>query len=122
MKKFWTAYEHCLRYSRCFKTNNLNTENSPPLIRCGLNTFTLQGDLGGLKKLRCLYFLGGEGGGRGWLITGIIKALLNKDKLIDVLIKIRYARRGLIIACIFLFTSRWACGLDGRGLISGSLQ
>ena len=122
MKKLWTAYEHCLRYSRCFKTfnNNLNTVNSPPLIRCGLNTFTLQGDLGGLKKLRCLYFLGG--GGRGWLITGIIKALLNKDKLIDVLIKIRYARRGLIIACIFLFTSRWACGLDGRGLISGSLQ
>ena len=69
-----------------------------------------------------LIFPGGRGGGRGWLITGIIKALLNKDKLIDVLIKIRYARRGLIIACIFLFTSRWACGLDGRGLISGSLQ
>ena len=61
-------------------------------------------------------------GGRGWLITGIIKALLNKDKLIDVLIKIRYARRELIIACIFLVTSRWAFGLDGRGLISGSLQ
>ena len=39
-----------------------------------------------------------------------------------MLIKIRYARRRLIIACIFLFTSRWACGLDGRGLISGSLQ
>ena len=55
-------------------------------------------------------------------MTGIIKALLNKDKLIDVLIKIRYARRGLIIACIFLITSRWAFGLDGRGLISGSLQ
>ena len=43
--------------------NNLNTVNSPPLIRCGLNTFTLQGDLGGLKKLRCLYFLGGGGEG-----------------------------------------------------------
>ena len=67
-----------------------------------------------------LIFPGGRG--RGWPIIGIIKVLLNKDKLIDVLIKIRYARRGLIIACIFLFTSRWACGLDGRGLISGSLQ
>ena len=111
VKKLWTAYEHCLRYSRCFKTfnNNLNTVNLPPLIRSGLNTFTLQGVFRGLKKLRCLYFRG------GWLITGVIKALLNKDKLIEVLIKIRSAREGLIIACISLFTSRWACGLGGGG-------
>ena len=37
----------------------------------------------------------GRGGGGGWLITGIIKALLNKDKLIDVLIKILMLERGL---------------------------
>ena len=67
-----------------------------------------------------LIFPGGGGGGK--IKTGKKKALLNKDKLLDVLIKIRYARKGLIIACISLFTSRWACGLDGRGLISGSLQ
>ena len=35
------------------------------------------------------------GRGGGWLITGIIKALLNKDKLIDVLIKILMLERGL---------------------------
>ena len=58
VKKLWTVYEHCLRYSRCFKTfnNNLNTVNSLPLLRFGLTTFTLQGVFGGLKKLRCLYF------------------------------------------------------------------